>query len=64
VANAIIQYISRNVPVLVHSMNSNQSTVLVQQLRRAGFDVTQIPMSSLTKEGFCDWLDQVRQSCG
>ena len=63
VANAIIQHLSRKAPVLIHSMNSSQSPVLVQLLRRAGFDVTQIPMGELSREKFCEWIEGVSASC-
>jgi len=59
VADAIIQYISRNVPILVHSGNIAEAPILKKQLLQAGFDVTQIPMFQLKKEALNEWVEDV-----
>ena len=59
--NIIIHYIDKNVPVLVHSMNPGMAPVMVRRLESAGFDVTRIPMTELTKEKFNDWVEFVRE---
>lgn len=59
VAQAIIEHISRHVPILIHSMNQYQRGVIGRQLKRTGFDVTTIPMDMLTPESFREWVDSV-----
>ncbi len=61
VLSVIARYVSRDVPVLIHSMNASQSTVMARELQRAGFDVTQIPMEYLTHELFCGWLAEAEE---
>jgi CheY-like chemotaxis protein len=62
VVEAIVQHLSCDVPILVHSNNASQSNVMVLRLQRAGYDVTQIPMSVLTKESFEEWIRKVREN--
>jgi CheY-like chemotaxis protein len=62
VAQAMIRYLSRAIPVLVHSNNTNQAPILVFRLRQAGFDVTRIPMSALGKELLAEWLQLVAEN--
>ena len=57
---AIIEHISRNAQILVHSENASQSPLMVRSLQEAGFDVTQIPMRLLTPDSFSSWLAEVR----
>ncbi|MGB7720289.1 MAG: hypothetical protein WBL65_10345, partial [Bryobacteraceae bacterium] len=47
---AIIEHISRDARILVHSESASQSPLMVRSLRQAGFDVTQIPMHLLTAD--------------
>lgn len=54
---AIIQHVARTTPVLVHSMNASQAPVMVDRLRRAGFDVTRIPFAELDRQSLLDWLE-------
>lgn len=60
VVKSLIVNISRDVPVLVHSMNPFQGPLMAEKLEREGFFVTRIPMSELTLEKFDEWLDEVR----
>ncbi len=60
VVRAIIRGVHRDVPVLVHSMNSSGGPAMVDLLRGAHFEVTRIPMASMTRERLLDWLEDVR----
>ena len=57
---AIIQYVSPEVRILVHSKNTSQSSVMVQALQHAGFSVTQIPMHLLTADLFGSFFEGLR----
>ena len=61
VAEALIQYIDRDVPVLIHSMNSVGRQAMASRLERAGFAVGVIPMNEMTATHFEAWLAGVRQ---
>lgn len=61
VLDAIVRYIAKDVPVLVHSMNASQAAPMVQALRRAGFSATQIPMDQLDERRFDAWLETARR---
>jgi hypothetical protein len=61
VVEAIIRYVSKYVPILVHSMNSSQCTIMVNRLREADFGLTKIPMDLLTKKSFEPWIQYVRE---
>jgi hypothetical protein len=58
---AIIGNISRQIPILVHSMNQTRSPIMVEQLKGAGFEVTQMPMAQLTERLFKEWLEDVME---
>lgn len=60
VVRAIVQYVSNDVPILVHSVNASQSAVMVSRLSGAGFGVSRIPMDHLTKESFQSWISYIR----
>lgn len=60
VLKSLIAHISRDVPILVHSMNPFQGPAMAERLERAGFYVTRIPMSELSLEKFQEWLEEVR----
>lgn len=62
VANAIIQNFSIDIPVLIHSMNSNRAINMVNMLTNASFSVTRIPMANLTEHRLHDWLSEVREN--
>lgn len=55
----IINNISKEVPLLVHSMNQTRAPLMLERLKGAGFDVTQMPMAQLTRQFFLDWFEDV-----
>lgn len=57
VVDAIINSVSRNVPILVHSMNSSEAPIMVKKLKSAGFRVTRMPMRELTAGKLLGWLE-------
>lgn len=59
VVNAIADDISRDVPILVHSMSATGRAAMSRDLQAAGFSVTIAPLSSLTRESFKEWLEDV-----
>lgn len=59
VARSIVQNVTPNVPVLVHSMNFTHSQTMVGWLEGEGFSVTRIPMSLMTKEKMGEWIEEV-----
>jgi len=60
VARRLVTSLSRDTPILVHSMNSAGRTQSTAILRDAGFEVSIIPMKFLTQERFGRWLEQMR----
>lgn len=58
VVDAIINYVSRDVPILVHSMNPSEAPIMVKKLKSAGFRVTRMPMRELTSEKLLEWLEE------
>jgi CheY-like chemotaxis protein len=62
VVESIVANVSRDVPILVHSMNSRLAPEMVERLLRAGFSVTRIPMTHLTREALAEWMGEVRDS--
>ena len=58
VVGAIVQYVPRNVPVLVHSMNLSEAPTMVKKLTGSGFSVTRIPMWEMTTEKLLKWLEE------
>ena len=61
VVEAVIRYISNDVPVLVHSMNFSQAPLMASRLHKAGFSVIQTPMNELTRAILCQWLEEARE---
>ena len=59
ITRVILRNISRQVSILVHSMNISRAPEMVSNLEAGGFDVCRIPMSVLTREGFLDWVEDV-----
>lgn len=57
----IIRKIHHDVPVLVHSMNSSRGPMLVERLRGAGFYTSYVPFEQLTRQGFLNWIEYVRE---
>ena len=62
VVDAILKNVSREALVLIHSVNVSQAAVMAARLARAGFDVTQVPMTELTREKLLDWVAEVRSA--
>lgn len=58
----IIQHISPDVPVLVHSMNPVHAPVMVRSLDTAGYYVTRIRMCDLSRGRVLEWLAEARES--
>ena len=61
VVRAINQYVSKSVPILIHSMNRTEPGRVVNELEAHGYFVTRIPMSRLTEGAFLDWVEHVRE---
>jgi CheY-like chemotaxis protein len=57
VVDAIIDSVSRDVPILIHSMNPSEAPMMVKKLKSAGFRVTRMPMRELTAEKLLGWLE-------
>ncbi len=57
----IIRNVSKDVPVLVHSMNVSRGPLMADRLAGAGFMVTRIPMSVLSRRAFLEWVAEVRE---
>ena len=57
VVDAIIDCVSRDVPILIHSMNPSEAPTMVKKLHSAGFRVTRMPMRELTREKLAVWLE-------
>lgn len=58
VVDALIDCVSREVPILVHSMNPGEAPIMVKKLNSAGFRVTRMPMRELTAEKLLVWLEE------
>lgn len=58
VAEALIQYFSSDIPVLVHSTNQVEAPHVVKRLEQSSFWVTHIPMYQLTHNAFSRWLSE------
>lgn len=56
VMKAIALHVSRDTPILVHSMNVSGGPTMAAGLRQAGFEVTQIRMQALDEQSFRSWL--------
>lgn len=61
VLNTLMQTVSLDVPVLVHSMNPVDAPRMAKRLEQAGFYVERIPFAVLTPERFAAWLTSVRE---
>lgn len=61
VADALIQFFSPDVPILVHSTNIVQALRVVSRLEGAGFWVTHIPMHQLTRDAFACWTNEAKE---
>lgn len=61
VVKTIINYISPDVPILIHSMNPKGSRIMARMLEGSGFDVTVVSMELLDKVRFTMWLEEARE---
>ncbi len=61
VAIAIIEHVSADIPVLIHSTNQTKVTRIVRQLEEHGFWVTRIPYYHMTETAFRDWLNEAHE---
>jgi CheY-like chemotaxis protein len=64
VVEAVVQYVDREVPILIHSVNAIGRHAMATRLQRAGFDVQVIPMTEMTAADFEAWLGEVREAAG
>ena len=55
-----MQYVSPQIPVLIHSMNPGKAAAMGTALEKCGFTVTRIPMGEMSKDAYLEWLDEVR----
>lgn len=60
--DSIVSSIPRSVPILIHSMNVSKPPMMQRRLTSAGFSVTRIRMTALTRENFYEWLQDVREN--
>ena len=60
VVRRILRNISRDVPILVHSMNFGGGTSMTRMLQAQGFSVTRVPFKHMEEDVFRDWLEDVR----
>ncbi len=60
VVEAVIRYVSKTVPILIHSV-SEKGLVMMKKLEANGFWATRIPMDQLQKDAFLEWLEDARE---
>jgi len=61
VSKTIMANIPSDTPILIHSMNPADAPKMDLALSKSGFSVTRIPMSEMTEEKFCEWLEEARE---
>jgi hypothetical protein len=61
VADAVIRFVHRDVPVLVHSSNRDRGPEMATRLRAAGFDVTRIAFPSMTSRQLQLWVAEAQE---
>ena len=59
---AVIENVDSDVPVFVHSANDGGGPRMADTLRRAGFEVGQVPMYRLDERRLRDWIVEVREA--
>ena len=62
VVRAILQKVSPEVPILIHSMNPGRADTMKTALEKSGFSVTRLPMGDMSRDAFLEWLKEVRES--
>ncbi len=60
IVNVIVKNIAKDVPILIHSMNTTYAPVMAERLEHDGFSVSRIPMANLTRERLTEWIEEVR----
>jgi CheY-like chemotaxis protein len=60
VARKMTERLSRDTPVLVHSMSVTREDIM-KLLRAEAFPVTQLPYCDLTRENLNAWVEEVRE---
>lgn len=61
VIRAVMQYLSPEIPIMIHSMNPGKATTMGKALEKSGFSVTRMPMGEMSKTAFLEWLEEVRE---
>ena len=61
IVETIIANISRDVPILVHSMNPEKSIKMTNALEHAGFWVEKMRWYDITQEMYHEWLEEVKE---
>lgn len=59
VVDGILRTVSRDVPVMIHSMNPEKSPVMAARLESAGFQVSKTPWFEMTEALYLQWLEAV-----
>ncbi len=62
VVDSMIEHLSRDVMILVHSVNEYGAASMIKNLRDAGFDVVRNSMDTLTENDLHAWVDEVREN--
>jgi len=50
-------HLSRDVSILVHSINPTHAPQVTQRQKRGGFDVSRVPFETLDRKYFQQWLE-------
>ena len=61
VSKTIMAHVPSDTPILIHSMNPADAPKMELALNKSGFRVTRIPMTEMTEEKFCAWLEEARE---
>lgn len=61
VVGAVLENVSRDVPILVHSANPGRSVAMVARLEAGGFDVERITFAKLRPDWLAGWLGYCRE---
>ncbi len=62
VVDSVIQHVSTEVRVLIHSCNVKGALYMESKLEKAGFTTTRVAMDILSPEFFLQWLEEVREA--
>jgi hypothetical protein len=61
VLDSLIRYISKEIPVFVHSANIARGPIMADRLEVEGFWVIRVPMYELTRKRLLEWIEEVRE---